>query len=389
MSFYSCKDDNDSPHDRVTNFTVPELDSNNTIQFTVNATNNVSCISLLICGKKVAVDWGDGSEIEKDDLTQNRGADYDYRETFSHSYSTNDVYTIKIWSTEVTELSLSANPVSEFYSFGDLEIGSCPILEKLHLGYFDMEELIFKSNTPNLIFLSLHGFGNIKILDINSLSNLETLYITDLSKLEDLNVSQNRKLWELNCSNLPKMKSIDLANNTGLIYLSLLNCAELTNVDLSGTSGLTNLHIDRTPLSNMDLSQLKELSTLSCRKINVNTIDVSKNPKLYALSILENELATLDVTQNVNLAFLICTDNKLTALDVSNNTMLELLDVANNKLSASELDVIFTNLPRSKYVTKTKAVLPPSAIVTVYGNPGASECNDKIITDKGWRIVKQ
>ncbi len=384
ISFFACSSDDDDPQGRVTNFTVPELTNENSIQFTVTANAKNSLVLLGIHGRRVAVDWGDDTEIEKDDLTKNRGENYDDRESFPHVYRSNGIYTIKVWSTEMTQFSLDGDWINKSYLIDNLAIGTCPILESLYLTGLDMAELTFKSNMSNLTLLNLQAMDNITSLDISDLYNLDKLYLTNLPKLEQLNVSRNRKLWELSCSNLPEISFIGLENNKELARFTLLDCTKLTNLDLKGATGLATVEIGRTPLVSLDISKQIDLADFSCYKTNLTSLDISNNIKLYSLSIVDNKLMTLDITKNIYLMRLNCYANQLTALDVSQNKEIEILYISGNRFNTEELNNIFTKLPKSKY-TYTKSLPPPKySYIEIFDNPGVEACNTKIITDKGW-----
>lgn len=383
LSVVSCSDDDDNDYSqRVTNFSVPELTEANTIQFSVTV-NNQTKQSFYIGGKRIAIDWGDGSAIEKDDLSRNRSdGDYDNREVFNHTYSKNGTYTVKIWSQETTVFRMFSDLINKSYTYGNFSFGACPLMEELTLESIDSENVKFPSLPIQA--LTIQSLENVTSIDVNALSNLSKLYITNAPKLTALDVSRNSKLWELSCSNMPVLESINLGKNTEMARLSFEDCDKLAAVDLSGVTNLGVLDISKTGIKTLDITKQTTLGEFTCTHMELETIDLSKNRSLYNLTIAAN-LTSLDISANEYLKVLNCQGNQLTALDVTKNKNIEAINISHNKFGKDALNKVFADLPKSKYMKSTPP--QPQCYIAFYENPGTEDCDTDILTEKGWNIV--
>ena len=385
-SFVACSDDDDNnPFERVTNFEVPTLSADNTIQFEVNVLDASTPVLLNIRGEKVAVDWGDDNVV-KDNLEENRGDTNDDRNAFQHKFQSVGKYTVKVWSTQLIELTLkSYNVGNTIHSYDKLQFGSCPILEEFYVEDLDMTELIFPS-ISSLKKIGLHDMVNLISLNLSNLSKLETLNMSDLNKLATLDLSNNTNLYNFHSNNLSALSTIQLKNNKDLAIFRLTSATKLSTLDCKEMPNLEYLYISLTPLINLDVTDLAQLRNLYYYSATLSTLDLSKNTELFVLGLAENGITSLDISKNTKLKKIICAKNKLTSLDVSKNQGLELIDLRSNLLNAESLNAIFTALPQSKNTRMD--VKPNFSGIAVYDNLGYADCKRSIIENKGW-IIKE
>ena len=72
---------------------------------------------------------------------------------------------------------------------------------------------------------------------------------------------------------------------------------------------------------------------------------------------------------------IICEKHKLTILEINGCKALKYLVCIGNQLNSSALNAIFNSLPKST-----------DGRILVFGNPGSSECDKSIATNKGWAV---
>jgi hypothetical protein len=200
---------------------------------------------------------------------------------------------------------------------------------------------------PELTNMMIHGFAGITQLAPGNCPKLESLTVGNCPKLESLDISNNRQLKTLNISYMP-LSSLDLSAN---INLQSLICENISTKELTA----------------LDISGLPNLEKLYCRGNKLTTLDISHNPALIEVD---------------------CEQNELTEIILQDNTGIEKFYCSSNQLQAGELNKLFAALPESKVkvTTKTSPPSPQPNTIQYYNNPGAEECNNEIMTGKGWLI---
>ena len=158
-----------------------------------------------------------------------------------------------------------------------------------------------------------------------------------------------------------------------------LNCSnnQLTRLDVSGNTGLTNLDCSHNRLKNLNVTKNTALTELDCSINQLTNLNVSMNTSLEALMCIKNQLTNLDVSKNIALTNLSCSDNQLKSMNVSKNTALTFLNCRKNQLSAEALNILFGTL---------NSTVVEGKILYILNNPGTKTCNQKIATDREWKI---
>ncbi len=383
---------------RNTNFDVPELTDDNTVQFTVDAKSGAEVYFRLL-GGKIAVDWGDGHITKDIDPTDGKLS----RPTFSHRYRNSGEYRIKIWSEELTEINMHSGNGS----YGELRLGNCPLLNRAWL-------YSFRNGTT----LDLNGCSVLEALDIDNCPRLESVALDRCSRLKyvgfhnnpnlsALDLSRNNLMVRLYCwdngvreLNLPNsvdyvscrnnaMTSLTIKDNLNLKTLLCYDTGQLTTLDLDGCDNLESLMFPGTSIAEFDFSEFPRLMHINCKNTKMSNVNVIQNCNLIELVCSGLALTSLDISGNTRLQTLDCSWNQLTALDVSNNTKFRYLYINDNKFAKKQLEDIFEKLPPFDPKTATRMPPPSSpspSSIKILNNPGAAACNTSIITGKGWVI---
>ena len=194
-------------------------------------------------------------------------------------------------------------------------LGNLINLNKLHLSFNKITELIGLDNLINLKSLHLQGNKLRKIKGLDQLRNLEYLYlnnneitmiqgITSLSSLKSLMIYDNQ---------IPEIQKLE--------HLSNLEILNLRNNRISEIKGLKNLkNLRRLDLSNNRITEIKNLDKLG----NLEFLDLSYNQI--------TEIKGLDNLNN--LKFLDLRNNKITAIKQLNILkQLQHLYLGFNKIS--------------------------------------------------------
>ena len=174
------------------------------------------------------------------------------------------------------------------------------------------------------------------------------------------------------CSN-SRLTSFVLDGHDNLGYLSLRGNPLLETLELGRCDGLHSLDISKTRLADFDFSTLPELTSIACADTGSRAIDITGNPDLQYLD---------------------ARNNALEELDVSAQGAFRSLYINDNKFGKEALNNLFTALPaaiftRSATLTRMPSPPPQPSTIAFEGNPGAVDCDKKIITDKGWRIAER
>ena len=140
---------------------------------------------------------------------------------------------------------------------------------------------------------------------------------------------------------------------------------------------ITYLNCKGNQITSLDVSGNPALKSLQCSKNRLTDLDVSKNTALTLLSCSKNQLTNLDVSRNNVLTNLVCDGNQLNTLCVSKNTALMFLNCRNNQLSAEALNNLFGTL---------NSAMVEGKILYIRNNSGTYTCNQKVATDKEWKI---
>ena len=147
---------------------------------------------------------------------------------------------------------------------------------------------------------------------------------------------------------------------------------ESVNFDLRGTGNVTVDWGDgkrRThEISNTKIKFAHVYSNESARTITIT----GNNITFMDCSV--NGLTSLDVSRCHTLNHLDCSRNQLTSLDLSKNTSLSFVDCCGNGLTGSALNDLFRTLNSNA----------GDKIIYAFHNPGQSDCDASIATNKGW-----
>jgi hypothetical protein len=322
-------------------------------------------ISFSVTTKTITIDWGDG---KVDEITPNG-----VKKDVLHEYaSSSDFQTILINTEDLTEIYF---PVSE--RIHELRLGNCPKLQKISDEYYSYLSLY------DLTVLEINKAESLTILNIES-SDLTSLNLNGCMALTDLTCSRNQSLTKLDISKCTALTDLTCSRNQLLTTLDVSKCTALTDLDcyrgqltalnVSGCKALTNLSCSNNQLTTLDVSGCTALTNLDCGGNQLTALDVSRCTALTNLSCSNNQLTALDVSGCTALTDLYCSSNKLTALDVSKCTALTNLYCSGNQLTTSALNSLFNSLP----------IVRGDSYISIYDNPGSSDCDRSIAENKGW-----
>ena len=214
-------------------------------------------ISFYMAGSgNVTIDWGD-ENVANSML-------YEERSEFSHNYSIESSYIIKITGENITYLNCSNNGLT------GLDVSKNSGLRELNCGSNQLIELDVSSNTA----------------------------------LTHLEFGANR------------ITNIDISKNTGLTYVSYWN-NQFTSLDVSKNTALTELRCANNKLISLDVSNNIALTELRCHNNQLTSLNVSNNNILERLWCYGNQLTSLDVSNNNMLGFLWCSTNQLTTSELN------------------------------------------------------------------------
>ncbi len=331
-------------------FDIPELTTSNTIQFTVDYGDRYP-VEIHWAGNRVAVDWGDG-KIEKRESSA--------KEVWGlkHSYTKIGTYRVKIWSEEITYLSMAGL----INTYTGLSIGKCPYLHELNIGNIDGLEAFSGGYCPKLARLFLSSIHSLKSVDVSTCLALEEFSLYSMDNLASLNIKHCSKLQSL-----------------------VIRDSKLSELNMESNGSLNSLQIGRSLLSEIDFRSapgIVNLEIYQCAKLQ--TLDVSRLNELIYLNCTDCSLSSLDITANTKLQTLECTNNSLESLNISERNNLRTVHIYDNKLEAKVLNNIFMMLR-----PVTDFGLGTVCEIYVWGNPGVGDCDSNIVFNKGWRVKKE
>lgn len=229
-----------------------------------------------------------------------------------------------------------------------------------------------------------------EIRGLQDLSGLQTLNLSGCNSLSELTLPVEKILTSCNISKCYSLREADFSNQTSLTDLNASGCYSLENVSISGDVSLSTLNIGDTAISAVDLSgtAVTTLKASACQ--NMVRLDLQDAPLL----------TTLTVSNSSNLKSVLCSKNHaLTSITFSKLASLETLD-----LSGSE--ILTTVQPAGNMPTKIKLIkyrATDSAAATAVASLIASaDANDGVVylnsadtyystvadaaTAKGWTI---
>ena len=361
-AFTSCKKNDDNDIDDV-------------IMSTIVMMTNMRGGTINMAGSgTVAIDWGDGSEIDTIMLSSYISDDWlhwqngnKYR--YYHYYSYDASHSITITG-EITHLSCSNS------SLTGLDVSKNLALTYLACRY---NQLISLELNNKLTYLDC-GNNKLESLEVSKNTALAYLACWD-NQLKSLDVRKNLVLTYLEVGyyspyeDRGQLTNLDVSKNTALITL-ICSGNQLVNLELNNPK-LTYLNCENNQLLSLNVSKCIALTSLGCSTNNLTSIDVSANPALEYLYCENNQLINLDVSKNPAIAYLNCGSNQLTNLDMSNNVALTHMYCYWNQLDTDALNHLFRTLHANN--TETKHIL-------IGFNPGADECDQSIATKKGWNF---
>ncbi|MBQ4915011.1 hypothetical protein J8L85_11220 [Maribacter sp. MMG018] len=280
-----------------------------TVDETEGATTKVLDIKS-ITGSTYLVDWGDGTIDEYVSTISNSGID----NTISHSYSQNEVFTIKVsGAIEAIELINFEGSLDDDY--------------KSNLTTIDLEKLTL---------LKTCKLYNGKLTSLNTSQNnaLEILWVSS-NQISELDLTNNSRLKQVFARD-NNLSSIDFSNNLNLEQFDFANNTLMT-IDISSNSNLKNFDVSNNLISAIDISSNVALTEINIGANNLQNIDLTKNTNLVRVDLFTNELTALDVSANTKLRDLYVENNNLTEIELSSNPDLERLYIKNNNLN--DLDI--------------------------------------------------
>ena len=372
-------------------FEIPELTDANTIQFTVDATNDWKQLQVIASGQKIAIEWGDG-RLQK--VANPNGLAINYR------YGNLKSYRVRIWAEELMFCNIGDGLVS----VKELKIGYLPQMKDLVLNSFkETKRLDIGRSCPNLETANIGNFADLESVNWEGCSQIEKIQLYsnpklitrsfgDLPKLKELAYIANGET-ALTISGLPALEGIGCPNSKlesltlkDLPKLALIECTynELTSLSLKGLSNLRSLSCSNNPqLSAIDFDDNSAVSNLSIEACAFRSIDfLDKLLQLDDFDCSFNQLTELNLSANGLVVELYCHGNRLESLLLPNPNNLREVSCFSNRLSASVLNTVFGQL-NSYYQLNH----PYSGYLSFYDNPGAKDCNSSILNNKGWKII--
>lgn len=333
------------------NFEIPELTDANTIQFSVDMTGDWRQLQVIGGGGRMAIEWGDG-RLQKI-------ADSNIK-TITYKYGNRKTYQVRVWAEEL-----------DFCSIGIVLVRA----SNLRLGYL-----------PKMKELSINSFSATSELDLgSSCPNVEIINIGNCADLERIDLSQCSKLQRVDIYTHPKLIALKLGGNSELTHLKCLGNDILPSLCLKGLANLREVNCgNNTLLSAIETDDEMTVSSLNINRCAFQSLDfLSSFPLLNELNCNSNQLTELDLSTHTSLEVLNCGNNtSLTHLQIPKPN-LRALDCSFCHLDEQELNTIFDALiigpkPNQDHSNRFK--------IAFNNNPGTSECNKKIVEDKGWSI---
>lgn len=338
------------------NFEIPELTDANTIQFTVDMTSDWKLLQVIGGGGRMAIEWGDGrlQKVVADDI-----------QTITYKYGNRKTYQVRVWAEEL-----------DFCNIGIVLVPA----SNLRLGYL-----------PKMKDLSINSFSATSELDLSSsCPNVETINIGNCADLERIDLSQCRELQKVAIYSHPKLIALKFGRSTELTDLYCYGNDILPSLCLKGLTNLRQVNCgNNTQLSTIEMDSKMAVNGLNIGGCAFQTLDfLSCLPLLHGLNCNSNRLTELDISTNGLLESLNCGNNKsLTHLQISEphtvNSLLQVLNCSFCHLDKDELNTIFHALTISHKPNQDDS---DNFGIAFNNNPGTSECDRKIVEDKGWSV---
>lgn len=334
-------------------FEIPALTEANTIQFTAHL-NDWRTVEIGADGGRIAIDWGDNSIQKIEDPMQYRPR---------HTYKKNGTYRIKVWVDELVFCHVDGILATN----SDFHLGYCPKMKNLSINGCNNTSSFNLENCPNLENLNIGNCEDLTSIDLSKCPNLEHLDIYTLPKLTSLNISKNLLLSGFNCFGLG-LTTLSLKEN---INLNHVKCYEnkLSSIDLGNIENLYSLEVQGNALTSLDVRYQTQLNSLNCSSNKLLSLDLSKNDLLSDLKCDHNELADLQISENNHIRHIYCNSNKL---------------------EAATLNRLFEKLPLSWAPgLEQQPRKPTQNEICFYDNSGETTCDENIIIEKNWKVIKK
>lgn len=337
------------------NFEIPELTDANTIQFTVDMTGDWRQLQVIGGGGRMAIEWGDG-RLQK--IADNN------RKAITYKYGNRKTYQVRVWAEELDFCSIGIVLVPA----SNLRLGYLPKMKELSINSFSAtSELNLSSSCPNVETINIGSCADLQRIDLSQCSKLQKIDIYTHPKLIELKLGRNPELTELYCYGNDILPSLCLK---GLANLRRVNCGNntlLSTIETDSEMAVNSLNIGRCAFQTLDF--------------------LSSFPLLNGLNCNSNRLTELDVSALTLLKSLDCGNNKsLTHLQISEphtvNLILQVLNCSFCHLDKDELNTIFHALISYKPNQDDS----DNFGIAFNNNPGTSECDRKIVEDKGWSV---
>ena len=336
-------------------FEIPELTDANTIQFTVNITNEWKLLQVLGTGGRMAVEWGDGR------LQKIANADI---KPIVYKYGNNKTYHVRVWAEELDFINVGG----EMPAVSNLRLGYLPKMKDVHFNSFiATPELNLSASCPNLESMNIGNWADLKSIDISQCLKLHTV-----------SVYSNPILTSLNLRGLSELRTLMCYGNDMLSSLSFKGLANLNEVQCSGNPRLSSIEVD----SEMSIRRL-HVSNCAFQALDF----LSRCPLISELDCGFNQLKTLDVSALLSLSYFNCSENKsLTYLLTPVRSNLHYLNCSSCQLDKDVLNALFQTLPVASISYPGR---PSDSNIYYFDNPGADGCDRNILFSKGWNILSR
>ena len=240
------------------------------ITFEAPATERTITIGLNAVGKKVSVDWGDGTIVEKESAADTWG----------------DPADIDITGTPCGTVKIYGEDIVSFTAFTPYAADATEI-------------------TGGITKIDLSKAANLTALDVHQ-NNLTSVDLSELTALTKLAIGVN------------DFETIDLSANTELTSVDLSNGknnGKLTSIDFSKNTKLTTIVLSGNKLTSLDLSKNTQAKTITVLNNQLNSITLGANAnKNHSINLGNNKLTSVDLSQFSNLtgSYIYLRDNDLT-----------------------------------------------------------------------------
>lgn len=240
-----------------------------------------------------------------------------------------NAYTLEVWGNSTIHLT-SLSGIESFSNVKRLLLSSG--------NYLDAPAELNLTTLPQLEWLGIYSFKNLKKLNISTAVNLKDLIVRDTG-IDDFNMGTISNIERMEFSH-SKITALNLAAFGNLVAL---NCKAnpISNLVLPAAKNLVDLDCSSTEITSLNLAGFTKLKNLNCRK------GQSDYPSYYTPV---NKISSFDISSCTNLEKIECSQNAISALNLENYTKLKFLNCERNKLTllnvngCTELEILYLNI---------------------------------------------